>query len=217
MANCKVCEKELNREASEIGSWCIDCIKDMSDTSTGNMEAKRDSVKKEKLIIIIFSIIGAVGGIIYSTSIMGMGGGFGVEVIGFMIGGIWGMGGLGAGLGYFIFGFAFGFKMARAEGKDFGEALKQVLLGGIFFLVLGAFGGVIFFLFLILRRNGWIKKFDTIIASENAAIAELEGYTLGKDINKSDLIRKIRIIADNFELAEKGVSLNTLKKLRIVQ
>lgn len=214
MAECKECKKALNREASEIGSWCIECIKNMSDTNTGNMEAKRDSLKKEKLIIMIFAAIGAVGGIIFGVVL----GGHGVaETIGTIIGVVWGLGGVGAGLGYFICGFAFGFKMARAEGKSFGEALKQVLLGGIFFLVLGLFGGVIFFLVIILRRNKWIKKFDVIIASEDAAIAELEGYTLGKDINIADLSRKISIIADNFELANDGVSINDLKQLKIVQ
>ena len=213
MAGCNACGKELNKEANEIGSWCIDCIKNMSDTNTGNMEAKRDSVKKEKLLIMIFAAIGAVGGIIFGA-LMGYGA---AEKVGSIIGGIWGLGGLGTGLGYFICGFVFGFKMARAEGKTFGEALKEVLLGGLFFIILGVFGGAIFFLILVLRRNKWIKKFDTIIASENAAIAELEGYTLGKETNMSDLSRKVRIIADNFELANDGVSLNDLKALKIAQ
>jgi MFS family permease len=216
MAECKQCGKALNKEAGEIGSWCIDCIKEMSDTNTGNMEAKRDSVKKEKIIILVFSAIGAVGGIIGGI-IMGGSYGIAAEMIGTIIGMTWALGGLGAGLGYFISGFAFGFKNARAEGRDFGDALKSVLLMGFFFLVLGIFGGVIFFLILVLRRNKWIKKFNTIINSENTAIAELQGYTLGKEINIADLSRKVSIIAENFELAHDGVSLNDLKQLRIVQ
>jgi len=212
MAECKSCEKPLNRESSEIGSWCIDCIKSMSSTNTGNMEAKRDSIKRERLIIIIFAGIGAVGGIFYGIAMRDMSG----LIIG-LIAGIWGWGGIGTGLGYFINSFASGFKIARADGKDFGEALKSASFGGIFYIVLGLFGGIIFFLILVLRRNGRIKKFNTIIASEDATIVELEGYSLGKDINKSELSRKISIIADNFDLAHDGVSLNDLKKLRVVQ
>jgi hypothetical protein len=212
MAECKECKKDLNREASEIGSWCIDCIRNMSGTNTGNMKAKRDSIKKGKLLIMIFAAIGAVGGIIFGASI----GGTAAETVGTILIGIWTFGGFGAGFGYFIGGFAFGYKTARAEGKDFEEALKEVFLSGVLFMVLGIIGGVIFFLFLILRRNNWIKKFDAIIASEDAAMAELEDYTQGKDINKADLSRKVSIIAGNYELAHDGVSLNDLKQLRMV-
>jgi len=212
MAECKMCQKTLNREASEIGSWCIDCIKEMSDTNTSNMEAKRDSIKNEKLIIIICAAIGAVVGIIIGPSIAG-----GSEIAIAIICSTWIFGGLGVGLGYFIKGFALGIKYYMAEGKSLGEALKYVLFQGVFFLVLGFFTSVLLFLFLILRRNNWIKKFDAIIASENAAIAELEDYIHGKEINKPDLSRKIKIIAANFELAHDGVSLNDLKQLKIVQ
>jgi hypothetical protein len=215
MTECKVCQKALNQEASEIGSWCIDCIKNMSDTNKGNMEAKRDSISKEKILIMVFAVIGAVGGIFLGIS-SGMGTG-GAEKIGQIIIGIWAIGGLGTGLGYFIGEFAFNFKMARAKGKDFGEALKEVFLYGLIFIVLGLLGGPITFLVFVLRRNGWIKKFDAIIASEDAAIAELEGYMLGKDVNKPDLSRKVSVIVDNFELAHDGVSLNDLKQLRMVQ
>jgi hypothetical protein len=205
MAECKVCEKELTQEAGEIGSWCIDCIGKMSETNTGNMEAKRDSIKREMLIIMIFAAIGAVGGIFFGIS------------ANFIFGGIWILSGLGAGLGYFICGFVFDMKMEMATGKPFGEALKEVLRGGILFLILGLFGGIAFILFLILRRIKWMKKLNAITASEDAAIAELKEYTLGKDINKADLSRKVSIIADNFELANDGVSLKDLKQLRMVQ
>jgi hypothetical protein len=212
MAECKVCQKELNQEASEIGSWCIDCIKSMSGTNTGNMGATRDMIKKEKILILILSAIGAVGGIILGAS-----NGMAAETIGIIIVCIWAIGGFGAGLAFFISIFAFQYKMERASGNDFEGALKQVFQTGLIFLVLGILGGPITFLVLVLRRNGWIKKFDAIIASEYAAIAELEGYTLGKDVNKSDLSRKLGIIAGNFELAHDGVSLYTLKQLKMVQ
>lgn len=215
MAECKVCQKALNREASEIGSWCIDCIKEMSDESTGFMEYLRKGFNKEKLLILIFAAIGAVGGIIvgitYPAYEM-------VEKIAIIIAFIWTLGGLGTGLGFFISEFGVQFKWFRDEGRDFGEALKLVLLRGVFFLVLGFFAGVIFFLFLILRRKKWIKKLDTVIASEEAAITELEDYTLGKDINKLNLSRKISIIADNFKsYKEPGSIKKFVKELKIVQ
>jgi hypothetical protein len=214
MAECKACQKPLDQKASEIGSWCIDCIKDMSDTNTGNMGAKRNDIKKNKLIIMICAGIGAVVGLIIGVS---LGPSDAEEIIGVIIGGIWAGGGYGTSWGFFINRVAFGWRTANAEGKDFGKVASNEVLFAFLHAVIGLFAGPIFFLFLVLRRNKWIKKFNKIIASEDAAIAEIDEYTSGKDINKADLSRKINIIADNFELANDGVSLADLDQLEIVQ
>jgi len=202
MAECKVCGKALNKEASNIGSWCIDCIKEMSNKNTSFMESFRNSYKKERLLLLIFAAIGLI---------IGAGTGISSDDVAGIFFGIWcGIGG-GTGLGFFINEFAFGFKWRRNRGDSFEDALKGVFLEGLIYFLLGFFGGVIYFLFLVLRRNSWIKKFDTIIASEDGAIAELEDYTWGKDINMSDLSRKVSVIADNFKLIKDN---NTDKQYR---
>ncbi|WP_461256749.1 hypothetical protein [Treponema sp. R80B11-R83G3] len=213
MAKCDVCQKPLNREESEIGSWCIDCIRSMSNTNTSNMKAQQESRKKERKIMLIISAILAVIGVFFIIAIA-------KHVDDYMLGiflDIWIACGLGAGIYLFIDTLKNLFKLSKSRGGSFVESFKYAILPSCLFLVLGCFGGIIFFLIIILRRNNWIKKFDAIIASEDAAIAELQDYTLGKNIDKADLSRKIGIIANNFELAKDGVCLDDLKVLKIVK
>jgi len=201
MAECKVCGKALNKEASNIGSWCIDCIKEMYDTSTGNMRVRRDGLKKSRLRLLILASIGLIiGTVSLSDTNVFLGIWFGI--------------GCGTALSLFIDTFSFHRQIAKAEGKSFGEFLKDSFLGVI---IVGLIGGVIYLIIWILRENSYIKKFDTIISSEDGAMAELEGYTLGKEINTSDLTRKVSIIAANYELAKGGVSVDLLKQLNVVQ
>lgn len=216
MAECKVCKKELSREASEIGSWCIDCIKEKSNIDY--MEHLRNGFKKENLLIMIFAAIGAVGGIALFLTTSGYGGSSLEGWATAIFVGIWPFGGFGTGLGYFISAFAVVFKLRRERGESFEEALKSTFQGGLGFLVLGFVGGIIFFLVLVLRRKKWIKKLGAAIDSEVAVMDELDGYTLGKETNKANLSRKISIIFDNDELFNSAGSLpKKVKKLKIVE
>lgn len=201
MAKCKSCEKEINQNFSEVSGYCVDCVKEMADDTTvlANM---RDKYKKENLLVIIFAAIGTAIGIIAGIA-SGMDAGDIGEAIGFAFVGIWVGGGLGTGLGFFISGFAFEFKFQRSRGESFGDALKNVFIGGLFFFVLGGVLGVAYFLFLVLRRKSWIKKCNAVIDSEDATIEDIDAYSLGKDINKRDLSRKINIIYENSELTKR--------------
>ena len=221
MNECNLCHRPLNkRQVSEIGVlYCFDCIKNRSFVSKAYMKAKRDSLKKEMYIIMILAAIGAVVGTILGINGIGMETGSFVLTIIFDI---WAIGGLVTGLSCCIGGFHLDRKY-NTTGKiindepDFWGFAPSA--GFLFFSVLGLFGGVIFILILILNRIKRIKKFDAIIASENAAIAEFEGYTLGKNINKEDLYSKIMDIVHNFEVADYvgGISINDLNNLRIAK
>jgi len=204
MSACVVCKKSLNQEAS-VSIHCIDCTNSMSKSNTDSMETIRNKIKKENLIIKIFTAIGAVGGIVFGV-IYGLNSEEGISIF-FLAAviGIWCLSGIGTGLGYLISGFtSIGYKRWGF---------------GLFFPVIGFFLGIFLFLFCILRRNYWIKKFNEIIASENTAITEFDGYIQGKKIDTSDLYGKLYIIGRNFEIIQNfentssGIPLNHLKEL----
>jgi len=215
MATCDNCGKPLNRQINEVNSLCVDCIKSRSGSNTYKMKKTRDSIKKNKRRALIFAAIFAV-----------------VITITFTFYGVFMEGG---GMGFFIFFISGGIFIGIWVGVGVGTSLSQIefenffegFFVNAFYLIIsffvGFFGGLILFLIIILRRNKWIKDLDAIIASENAAIAELDGYILGKNINKEDLKRKINIIRDNYRsnigsdnliLIEEDLK---TKKLRIVK
>ena len=149
MAECKSCQKPLSREANEISSWCIDCIRNMVDTSTSNIEAKLSTFKKERILIIVF---GAIGSTIGLAALSGDG------PVNFVFACFWcGIGG-GAGFGWFISGFISNIKGSLRDGDSFGGALKKALLGGIGIILFGILTGIGFVLFTVLRRISWEKK-----------------------------------------------------------
>jgi len=206
MAECKVCQKPLNQEASEISPWCLDCIKDMVSTSTSNIEARLKGFKKERILIIVFGAIGSLIGLAALSGDM---------PANFKFACFWcGIGG-GAGFGWFISAFVSFFKGSMRDGDSFGGAIKNAFWGGIGCIILGLLTGIGFVLFTVLRRISWEKKTKEIIAFEEDTLKSLENYFSSSQGsgNKTDLNKNVCQIADIYELTHMGVSTRIVQQL----
>jgi hypothetical protein len=205
VALCEGCGKGLCRDCYDItGTWCHDCVKEMSDTTTGNVAGLGMMFKKEKTLMLVFSIIGFVLGLIVAI-------GKGRDEL--MIAGPWIGSGIGAAIAYFFTNVIIAFKGIMAE-EGFVEAVKSVLFLGALFAVIGIFTGPIFTIVTVLRRMSWIKKCKKIITEEEETLKNVENILAGKQTNTGGVSDKVCQIINNAKLARNGVNLKTLKQMR---
>lgn len=213
VSQCNGCKKGICKECYDItGSWCCDCVMEMSDTTTGNVEVLADRFSREKKGIKIFSIIGAVigliVGIVNASQVPSS-----ADMVVMVIGPTWVVAGIGAALAWFFFRVIFIFKNTMSE-RGFGEAVKTVLIVGVFLGIIGMFTGPIFILVTILRRNSWIKKCEKIYIEEKESLETLRNVLAGRQANTENVNALVRQIVDNFQVARNGVWIDDLKKLK---
>jgi uncharacterized protein (TIGR02145 family) len=213
-AYCEECGKGLCKECYDtIGTRCCECLRKMVDATASEIAKVGVPLDEELTKIIIFSVIGLILGIIIAISGEGFSDEQSIKLNVFMS---LQLGGLGGVFGYSI---AKRQQMIRAAGQ---RGLSEVARDYskyvmIFYLIIGFFVGIIFTLVLILTRLGSRKICSGIISGEYHALLAMEDYLQSElDYDKEKLRWAVNIIVSNFALTRKGVTVKSLKNLKVL-